>query len=110
MGKISTLLIMGCLMAMPSTQTFAQAADPGLSEARIRLACGTGRVVGAETLPDGSIRVTCSQQTGLPAELAGTGLTPEVAAAIATTVVILGVVISDGSDNTTTTTTNVSGP
>ncbi|MDK3074227.1 hypothetical protein QO034_14000 [Sedimentitalea sp. JM2-8] len=105
MGKIFSSLMMACLVAAPATQGFAQALDPGVSEARVRLACGTGRVVGAETLANGSIRVTCSQESRLPAELAGAGLTPEVAAGIAAAVVVIILIGDDDSNNTSTTTT-----
>ena len=109
MGKFHTFLLTAMLIAGQGLEAMAQSPGPALSEARYRLACGTGRVVGAETLPDGSIRVTCEQDTAgsrLPQELAGASLTPETAAVILGTAVFLGVVLGDSDSSTTSSSVN----
>lgn len=105
MGKISAILAMAVVMALPSTEGWAQTVDPALSEARVRLACGTGRVVGAETLANGSIRVTCEQTSQVPAALAGLALSPGATAAIFT--VLICIALCDGSETESTTTSTM---
>lgn len=102
MGKFLTILALAVATALPSTEGWAQTADPGLSEARVRLACGSGRVVGAETLADGSIRVTCEQISRVPLALGGFALTPAGAGAIS--VVVLCIALCGGSDSESVTT------
>lgn len=105
-------MIAGVLSAGFAAGAYAQGAATAVSEARVRLACGTGRVIGAETLPNGSIRVTCEQQARIPAELGLGGLTPEATAAIIATVVLLPILLDDDDSSSTTTSTmpNYSNP
>lgn len=107
MGKFLTSLALAAIVALPVTTLPAQAQDQALSEAKARLACGTGQVLGAETLADGSIRVTCQQTNALPAALAGFTLSPAAAGAI--TVVILCAALCGGSESESITTTTSTG-
>ncbi|MBK0325984.1 hypothetical protein I5535_01635 [Rhodobacteraceae bacterium F11138] len=111
MGKFLRLIAAGVLATGFTAEVSAQGIGTAASQARVRLACGTGRVVGAETLPNGSIRVTCEQQTRVPNQLGVTGLTPQATAAIVATVVLLPVILDDDSDgiNVTTTSTGSAG-
>lgn len=106
MVKYSNMAIAGIFAAGLAAQVQAQAAPAALSQAQARLACGTGIVLGAVTLPNGSIEVTCETQASanVPTALAG-ALTPEAAAALVVTVVVVGALVGDsGSSNVTTTT------
>ncbi|WP_424987240.1 hypothetical protein [Microbulbifer sp. S227A] len=105
MAKFSSIMIAGAFAAGLAGQGLAQTTAP-LTQAQARLACGTGVVLGAVTLPDGSIEVTCEAQAAgqVPAALAG-ALTPEAAAALVVTVVLVGALVGDGGSGTTTTAT-----
>ncbi len=102
MGKFITLLMAASLLAIPASDVRAQVANTAANEARIRLACGTGRVVSAETLANGTIRVTCQQSSRLPSALGGAALSPAAAAGIS--VIFLCVVACGGTDSEGTTT------
>ncbi|SFT92795.1 hypothetical protein [Sedimentitalea nanhaiensis] len=106
MGKILRLIVAGAMVAGSTAQVSAQGVGTAASEARVRLACGTGRVVSAETLANGSIKVTCEQQARLPSQLGLAGLTPEATAAIIATVVLLPLILNDDDDGTNVTTTS----
>lgn len=105
MVKFSSFLIAGVFAAGVAGQVHAQPAPAALSQAQARLACGTGIVLGAVTLPNGSIEVTCEAQAAsqVPAALAG-ALTPETAAALVVTVVLVGALVGDGGSPAATTT------
>ncbi len=113
MVKISSLLIAGLLAAGMPIEVSAQGIGTALSEARVRLACGTGRVLGAEALPNGTIRVTCEQQvassaaaaTGLPRALEGGTLSPGLAGGAAAAAVLLIIAIGDDDTSSSTTST-----
>lgn len=101
----SRLLIAGLVAAGLGGAANAQVVPAGLSQAQARLACGTGIVLGAVTLPNGAIEVTCEAQaagSGVPTALAG-ALTPEIAAGIAAALVFVAVVAGDGGSSSTTT-------
>ncbi len=99
------------------TAAQAQGGGAALTEARARLACGTGTPVSAVYLPSGAIEVTCrrnlrrvatdtaaASQNQPSDPLGGTGLTtPPVGAAVAATI-ILGIVVGEGGSATTTST------
>lgn len=106
MGNFSKILMAGIFSAGICGPVAAQVTPTPLSQAQARLACGNGIVLGAVTLPNGSIEVTCETQASgggqVPAALAG-ALTPEIAAVAAVTVVVIAIVAGD--DDTTTTTT-----
>ncbi len=113
MGKFLTVILAGALTTGIVAEGNAQdkqaaASNAGsraaTSEARARVACGTGRIISAQTLADGSIRVTCQQGAGVPRALLGLGrLSPEVTAAIAATVLMLPIILDDNDDIHTTT-------
>ncbi len=105
MAKFSSIMIAGVFAAGLAAQAQSQTTAP-LTQAQARLACGTGVVLGAVTLPDGSIKVTCEAQAAgqVPTALAG-ALTPEAAAALVATVVIVGVLVGDGGSESSATTT-----
>ena len=107
MNKFLTILSVSAMLAIPGVNVDAQTGGSALAEAKTRLACGTGRIIGAETLANGSIRVTCQQSSALPGALAGAALTPPAAGAIG--VVVLCVALCGGSDNESTT-TSTAGP
>lgn len=111
MTKISSIMIAGVLAAGLGGHAKAQVAPVALSQAEARLACGAGVVLGAVTLPNGSIEVTCEAQAAsqVPAALAG-ALTPEAAAALVVTVVIIGALVGDGGSTSATTTEAASSP
>lgn len=111
MVKFSSLAIAGVFAAGLAGPIQAQTVPAPLSQAQARLACGTGIVLGAVTLPNGSIEVTCETQASanVPAALAG-ALTPEAAAALVVTVVVVGALIGDGGGSEVTTTTAPSAP
>lgn len=50
-------------MVAISTPSFAQTPISPVNEARARVACGSGTLVSATRLPNGAVRVTCSQNT-----------------------------------------------
>jgi hypothetical protein len=104
------IVVAGILAVGLGGPALAQVAPAPLSQAQARLACGNGIVLGAVTLPDGSIEVTCEAQGAgqVPAALAG-ALTSE-AAAVAAGVALFLVVISGSDDPATTTTTAPSRP
>lgn len=111
MAKFSSIIIAGVFAAGLAAQAQAQVTPAPLSQAQARLACGNGIVLGAVTLPNGSIEVTCETQASanVPAALAG-ALTPEAAAALVLTVVVVGALIGDGGGSDVTTTTAPAAP
>ena len=106
MGKIFTFLVSGVLLLGVADGVSAQTSDQALSQAKARLACGSGTIISSQFLPDGSLEVTCSQSPENTTSnlLEGTGLTTAEALGLVGVVVVLGVLIGDSGDGTTTTT------
>lgn len=81
-----------------------------IAEAQARLVCGTGTVVDATYVPGGLLRATCraqartAQNSRLPTELQGTGLSS--GAAVGAGALLVVVVASGGGSGGTTTTTS----
>lgn len=84
-----------------------------IAEANARLVCGTGVVVNAVYLPGGLLQATCQSPSqgaagqstpGVPAALAGTGLSAGAVAGIAAGALLL-VVVGTGGDGEVTTQT-----
>ena len=61
---LATAILAGS-MAIPALPSFAQTPATALNEARVRVACGTGRLISAQRLPSGAVRVTCAQANEL---------------------------------------------
>jgi hypothetical protein len=107
MFRYIAILSAGLLFLGSSNGVVAQVVDVALSEAKARLACGTGTVVASQLLPNGSLQVTCSQNASTTSStpLQGTGLaTPAATGAVFVTIFL--VVIAGSGNETNTTTTN----
>lgn len=106
MNKLFACLAVGMLTLGLSHTALAQTGDAALSQAKVRLACGTGTVIASIFLPNGSLQVTCSQ---VPPDLSstplqGTGLAAPTALAAVAIVTVL-VIVTGGDDPEATTTT-----
>lgn len=107
MCRISVLFSAVFVVLSFSGSLSAQVVDAALSEAKARLACGTGTVVSVQRLASGALQVTCSQNqvTTQSTVLDGTGLTPSVAVGAAVGLGVLAIVAGDSDDASTTTAT-----
>lgn len=104
MRGILGLLVLGLGVLCLPNDAFAQVSNLALGQAKARLACGSGTVVASVFLPNGSLKVTCSQNPAQSSasQLAGSTLTAPttVAAVVATTFLV---VVANTSESGTTT-------
>lgn len=104
-------LLFSLLLGGLGQASLAQVANPALTEAKRRLACGAGIPISAVYLPGGAVKVTCqlrgTEAIGQAAanSLPQTGLAASpTAGAILSTFVLVAITNDDSGSNTTTTT------
>lgn len=100
MSPMRLALTIGFLIASIPFASSAQPYATALEEAKARLACGTGNIVSAQRLADGSIKVGC-EEAPLLTGLSGNAQTTFL---VVLTAITFGVLLG-GEDGVTTTTT-----
>ena len=108
------ILSAGLLIFGFSQSAVAQVTNLALSQAKSRLACGTGAVVGSVFLPNGSLEVTCARPpkpgeaatttTTATSVVQTTGLVAPTGIGVIGSVGILAAISGGGNSDTTTAT------
>lgn len=95
------------LSLLAPVQGIAQSQQEAIAEAKARNICETGRVVNAEYLENGTLKVYCYSAAahhggaGLPSALQGSGLTAVSASAIVVVAALAALLNDDDTTNTT---------
>ena len=102
-GILVSLILGWGLLGLP-VGAYAQVSNLALGQAKARLACGSGTVVASVFLPDGSLKVTCSQNTteSSPSQLTGSTLTAPAAFGLVVAMTFLVVNTNTSESGTTT--------
>jgi hypothetical protein len=106
--NIFKLTVATLVVFASSTISDAQGLSGALSEANVRVVCGADTLVSAKYLADGSLEVTCKQNTSTATtqtELQGTELTT-ANTPLGLTTALIGLTALVGNSNTATTSTH----